>query len=88
MKQSQDKPMSDRSKVSSEKVPMSEKKGQFGMAIKPMGICMDGQEGYMMGYDHTAGPDTMEGGMQNPTGIGMGDGGPTDERAGESGKGL
>ncbi len=67
MKPSSDKSMADHSKVSSEKVPMSEKKGQFGASIKPMGIDMwQGHAPEAYGYDHVAGADEMEGGLQNP----------------------
>lgn len=79
--------MADRSKVSDEQVPTSEKKGQFGAAIAPSGIDMSGAPS-LSGYSHTAGSDMAEGGLQNPTSIGVGDGGSSDERAGESGKGL
>ncbi len=83
MKPSSDKPMTDRSKVSNESVPMSEKKGQFGASIKPMGIDMSqGEAPSLKSYSHTAGADEMEGGLQNPTGIGQGDGGPTIDKMG------
>ncbi len=88
MKPSSDKPMADRSKVSNESVPMSEKKGQpegSGVArgIGPMGIDMcQGEAPSLKGYSHTAGADEMEGGLQNPTGIGQGDGGPTIDKMG------
>lgn len=93
MKQSKDESMADMSKVSSERVPMSEKKGEpsgSGVArgIGPMGIDMcQGEAPSMSGYSHSAGADVMEGGLQNPTGIGMGDGGPTIDEMGSSNPG-
>jgi hypothetical protein len=74
MKQSQDRSMADRSKVSNEREPMSEKKGQFGASIAPMGIDMQGQVGSMSGYSHTAGGGMGRDRILNPTGIGEGEG--------------
>jgi hypothetical protein len=81
MKKSQDKPMADTSKVSGEREPMSAKKGEFGASISPMGINTNGE---MSGVERS-GP-AYESSYKGD--IGKGDGGPSDERAGTSGKGL
>jgi hypothetical protein len=65
------------------------KKGAFGSAIGPMGVCMTNQVPSIDGYSHT--PDVEAFSHANDLdshGIGQGDGGPSDERAGDSGKGL
>jgi hypothetical protein len=83
MKPSSDKPMADRSKVSNESVPMSEKKGQFGESISPMGIDTNGAASGVS----QSGP-SYESSYQG--GIGKGDGGPTIDKMGPDnpGKGL
>lgn len=77
--------MADTNKVSDERVPMSEKKSQFGAHIAPMGIDMCQGEAPSMKGMSQSGPAYESSFMGD---IGKGDGGPTDERAGESGKGL
>lgn len=85
MKRSYDKSMADMSKVSGEREPMSEKKGQpSGMGVAK-GICARGVD-MCQGEapalkEFVPAPDATMGG-RNAYGIGSGDGGPTIDKMG------
>jgi hypothetical protein len=86
MKKSQDMPMADRSKVSGEREPMSEKKGQpsgsgvaRGIGARGVDMCQ-GEAPSLKEFMPMA--DSMMDGGRNAYGIGSGDGGPTIDKMG------
>lgn len=86
MKPSQDKPLADRSKVSSAHPSTADKKGSPSGSSPARGICANGIDtnGEVSGYEHTA---NVGGECRNRFGIGEGDGGPTIDKIDSSNPG-